>query len=102
LGQAIGGEEELGIEDIVEQNEEGGELKLEWCMMYDVWWKIKKYMKFKSVTSVCFASFPLFFSCSSFHLSHEHPVYKRWVILSFFFICHTNTIKLKTHSKLKI
>jgi hypothetical protein len=29
LGQAIGGEEEVGIEDIVDQNEEGGEFKLE-------------------------------------------------------------------------
>jgi hypothetical protein len=29
LGQAIEGEEEVGIEDIVEQNEEGGEFKLE-------------------------------------------------------------------------
>jgi hypothetical protein len=29
LGQAIGGEEEAEIEDIVEQNEEGGEFRLE-------------------------------------------------------------------------
>jgi hypothetical protein len=29
LGQAMGGEEEVGIEDIVEQNEEGGEFNLE-------------------------------------------------------------------------
>jgi hypothetical protein len=29
LGQAMGGEEEVGIEDKVEQNEEGGEFKLE-------------------------------------------------------------------------
>ncbi|EFX65252.1 hypothetical protein DAPPUDRAFT_264954 [Daphnia pulex] len=30
LGQAMGGEEEVGIEDKVEQNEEGGEFKLEY------------------------------------------------------------------------